>query len=103
MSIEVAVLISGISLAFAIYQGVSNLKRNKAADDKKDASEMATVIVELRSISKDTTEIKNDIKDVKQDVKNNTEEIIRLDESLKSAWKRINTLEARQVAELEKA
>lgn len=97
LTIEVALLISGISLAFGIYQGITNLKRDKSSDDKKEASEMTTVIIELRNISKDTTEIKNDVKDLKQDVKENSEQIIRLDESLKSAWKRINALENRKV------
>lgn len=97
MTIEVALLISGISLAFGLYQGMSNMKRNKASDDKKEATEMTTVIVKLESIGKDTGEIKNDMKDVKQDVKKNTEQIIRLDESLKSAWVRINLLEGKKV------
>ena len=97
MTIEAALVISGVSLAFGIYQGVSNLKRNKESDDRKEASEMTTVIIELKNISKDTTEIKNDVKDLKRDVKENTEQIIRLDESLKSAWKRINALEGGMV------
>lgn len=93
MTIEIALLISGLSLAFGIYQGIANLKRNKATDDKKEASEMTTVIVKLENINKDTSEIKNDIKGVKSDVKHNTEHIIRLDESLKSAWKAITILQ----------
>lgn len=93
MTIEVALLISGVSLAFAVYQGVSNLKRNKAADDKHDASELTTVIVKLENIGNDTAEIKSDIKSVRAEVKQNSERIIRLEESLKSAWKRINLLE----------
>lgn len=93
MTIEIALLISIVSVAFALYSGISNLKRNKASDDKKEASEMTTVIVKLENISKDTGEIKNDMKSVKDDVKHNTEHIIRLDESLKSAWKAINRLQ----------
>lgn len=95
MTIEVALLISAVSLAFGIYSGISNLKRNKAADDKREATEMTTVIVKLDAIGRDTAEIKNDLKSVKEDVKTNTEQIIRLDESLKSAWKRINMLEGK--------
>ena len=93
MTIEVALLISGVSLAFAIYQGINNLKRNKAVDDKKEASEMTTVIVKLENIGKDISEIKNDMRNIRNDVKNNSEKIIRLDESLKSAWKIINHLQ----------
>lgn len=93
MTVEIALLISLVSVAFSIYQGVTNLKGNRATDDKRESSELTTVIVKLENIGKDTSEIKTDIKDVKSDVKKNTEQIIRLDESLKSAWKRINQLE----------
>lgn len=93
MTIEIALLISAVSVGFAIYSGIANLKRNKAADDKKDATEMTTVIVKLEGISKDTSEIKNDIRGVKEEVKHNSEQIIRMDESLKSAWKIINKLQ----------
>nr|DAP86086.1 MAG TPA: hypothetical protein [Caudoviricetes sp.] len=93
MTVEVAILVSAVSLGFAIYSGVTNMKRNKATDDKKEATEMTTVIVKLEGISRDTSEIKNDLKDVKSDVKKHDEQIIRMDESLKSAWKAINKLQ----------
>lgn len=93
MSVEVAILISAVSLGFAIYSGVANMKRNKTTDDKKEATEMTTVIVKLEGISRDTSEIKNDLKSVKEDVKHNSEQIIRMDESLKSAWRAINKLQ----------
>ena len=93
MTVEIALLISIISVAFSVYQGIANLKRNQATDAKRESGELTTVIVKLENIGKDTSEIKADIKGVKSDVKKNTEQIIRLDESLKSAWKRINQLE----------
>ena len=93
MTVELAIVFSAVSLGFAIYSGVANLKRNKTSDDKKEATEMTTVIVKLEGISKDTSEIKNDLKSVKEDVKHNSEQIIRMDESLKSAWKAINKLQ----------
>lgn len=93
MTVELATLISIVSVGFAILSGVFNMKRNKTTDDKKEATEMTTVIVKLENISKDTGEIKNDIKSVKDEVKHNSESIIRLDESLKSAWKAINRLQ----------
>ncbi len=92
MTIEIALLISGVSLAFALYQGITNLKRNKAADDKQEASEMTTVIVKLENIGNGVSEIKNDLRNIRNDVKHNSDNIIRLDESLKSAWKIINSI-----------
>lgn len=96
MTIEVALLISGVSLAFAIYQGVSNLKRNEKSDAKADASEMTTVIVKLENINTGITEIKSELSNVKTDIKDDREKIIRLEESLKSAWKRIEVIESKK-------
>ena len=69
MTIEVALLISGVSLAFGIYQGVSNLRRNNKQDDKKDATQLTTVIVKLENIGDGVTEIKSDLKNIKDDIK----------------------------------
>ena len=92
MRIEIALLLSFLSIFFAIFFGAISMRRNQKADDKREQSDMTTVIVKLESISSDTNEIKNDIMSLKSDVRHNSENIIRLDESLKSAWKRINEL-----------
>ena len=96
MTIEIALLISIVSVFFAIFFGLMNVRRNQKADDKREQSDMTTVIVKLESIRVDTNEIKNDIKSLKSDVRHNSEDIIRMDESLKSAWKRINELASEQ-------
>ena len=56
MTIEIAILISGVSLAFGLYQGIVNLKRNNDLDVKRDVSEMTTVIVKLENIGNGITE-----------------------------------------------
>jgi predicted RNase H-like nuclease (RuvC/YqgF family) len=93
MTLEVALLISGVSLAFAIYQGISNMKRNQKADDKKDASELTTVIVKLENIGTGITEIKSEMTNVKNDIKEDRERLIRVEESAKQAHKRLDTFE----------
>lgn len=93
MSIEIALLISIISVVFSVFSSVMTLKRNKSSDDKQEATDMTTLIVKLDGISRDVMEIKSDIKSVREDVKQNTEKIIRMEESLKSAWKAINKLQ----------
>lgn len=92
MTIEVALLISGISVAFGIYAGVVNLKRNEKADTKADTAEMTTVIVKLENIGNGITEIKNEMINVKNDIKEDRERIIRVEESAKQAHKRINEI-----------
>jgi len=95
MTIEVALLISIVSVAAAILFGMTSLRRNQRTDDKAEQDSMTRVIVKLENISADTSEIKNDIKSVKAEVRHNSEQIIRVDESLKSAWKKINEMDLR--------
>lgn len=92
MTIEVALLISGVSVAFAIFAGISNLRRNQKLDDKKDAAEITTVIVKLENIGNGITEIKNEISNVKNDIKEDRERIIRVEESAKQAHKRLDEI-----------
>lgn len=93
MSIDVALLISIVSLGFSMFAGISNLKRSAKADDKKDAAEITTVIVKLENIGNGITEIKNEISNVKNDIKEDRERIIRVEESAKQAHKRLDALE----------
>lgn len=83
MTIEVALVISGLSLAFGIYQGISNMKRNNKEDAKADASQLTTVIVKLENIGSDLIEIKTDLKDVKADLKDHATRLVRLEQQIK--------------------
>lgn len=83
MTIEVAVVISLISLIFAIVSGVSGMKRNARTDDRKDASELTTVIVKLENIGNDIKEIKTDLRDVKADIQVHAEKIIKMEQQIK--------------------
>lgn len=96
MTIELTILISVISISFAIYSGVSNLKRNQKIDTKTDATEMTTVIVKLENIGNGISEIKTEMSNVKEDVKEIRERVIRVEESSKQAHKRIDTIEERK-------
>jgi peptidoglycan hydrolase CwlO-like protein len=93
MTVEVALLISGISLAFALYAGISALKRSQRLDNQKDASEMTTVIVKLENISNGIAEIKADLGGIKAEIKELRDRMITVEQSVKSAWKRIEALE----------
>lgn len=93
MTVEVALLISGVSLAFALYQGITNMKRNKTQDDKQDASQLTTVIVKLENIGEGVNEIKSDMKGIKEDVVELRERIVAVEQSAKSAHHRLDLLE----------
>ncbi|MBO4520741.1 MAG: CydX/CbdX family cytochrome bd oxidase small subunit [Alphaproteobacteria bacterium] len=94
MTVEVSLMISILSVGFAIAFGIINTMRNKKTDDQREAADMTAVMIKLEKIADDTSEIKNDLKSLKTDVRHNSESIIRLDESLKSAWKQINEINA---------
>lgn len=93
MTIETAFLISGISVAFAVYQGVNNMRRNNKTDDRNDATQLTTVIVKLESIGNGVSEIKRELSTVKEDIKNDHERIIKVEESVKASHKRMDTCE----------
>jgi len=83
MTIEIALLISGVSLAFGIYQGVSNLRRNNRTDDKNEATQLTTVIVKLENIGNDVSEIKSDMRNVKEDMKDINIRLVRMEQQVK--------------------
>lgn len=89
MTIEVALVISALSLAFGIYQGVSNMKRNQKVDNTQEASQMTTVIVKLETISAGISEIKSDMRNVKDEVRELRDRLIKVEGSVKHAHRRI--------------
>lgn len=93
MTIEVALLLSAVSVAFGIFSGISNMKRNHKTDAKADASELTTVIVKLENIGNGITEIKSEMTNVKNEVKESRERLIKVEESTKQAHKRLDSLE----------
>lgn len=95
MTVEISLLIAGVSLAFGIYQGISNLKRNKASDDKKDASQMTTVIVKLENIGEGVSEIKSDMRNIRSDVQELRERVAAVENACKSAHHRIDQFEGK--------
>ena len=83
MTVEVSVAISLVSLIVAIIVGVSGMKRTARNDDKKDASELTTVIVKLENIGSDIKDIKTDLRDVKQDIQHHAEKLVKLEQQVK--------------------
>ena len=92
MMVEIALVLSALSLIFNIYTGISNMKRGHKQDVKEDTSQIASVLVKLENISAGIAEIKNDINSIKNDVREDHDRIIRLEESSKQAHKRIDEI-----------
>lgn len=92
MTIEVALIISVVNLALAAYTGITSMKRNKATDDKKDATEMTTVIVKLENIGAGVAEIKSDMRNIKEDIQDLRERVVVVEQSAKSAHHRLDSM-----------
>ena len=101
MTIEFSLLISGISVAFAVYFGISSKRRSQKTEDKQEATQMTTVIVKLENIGNGITEIKSELCGVKKDAKEDHDKLIRVEESAKQAHKRIDEMCAKKVVEHE--
>lgn len=90
MTIELTILISVLSFSFAIYQGVSNMKRNQKQDAKSEATNMTTVIVKLENISTNITELKSSTKNFQEEIKDLRERQIRNEEKLENMNHRLD-------------
>ncbi len=88
--IEVTVLISIISVSSAGFFAIKNSKRADTSDAEKKAVETATINVKLDQIGADVRDIKYDITAVKKDVQGLKERMIMVEQSTKSAHKRLD-------------
>lgn len=95
MTVDISLLIAFFSLVFSILLGVVNVKRNTKNDNKKEASELTTVIVELKYISNGINDIKREIGDVRADIQGLRDRVSAGEESIKQAHKRIDELKHR--------
>ena len=75
------------------------LLRNLKGDTRQDAGQMTTVIVKLETINENVKEVKADIKDVKNDIEKMKERLVVVEQSTKSAHKRIDKLHDEAEAE----
>ena len=90
MTIEIALIISAVSLGFGIYQGVSNLRRNDRQDNRAEATQITAVIVKLETIGEGVNEIKSDMRNIRNEIKDIRERLTKVEESTKSAHHRID-------------
>ncbi len=93
MTIEITILISVISVSFAIYSGISNIRRNRDQDTERRTSDTTSIMVKLEYISEGVNEIKSDMKNVKADILSLRERMASVESSTKSAHHRLDKLE----------
>lgn len=91
----IALVVTVVSVAFAIYFGIKNTKRSDSSDIEKKAYEQASINVKLDQIGGDVRDIKYDVTGVKKDFLVLSERMVKVEESAKSAHHRIDGIEER--------
>ena len=95
MTVEVALVISVVSVVFSVFFGLKNSKRTDTKDIEERVKENTRINVKLDNITLTTQEIKSEISSMREDIKSHNDRLIKVEESIKSAHHRINTLEER--------
>lgn len=93
-------LFSFAMICVSIYSNYKNSKHTdntdvdeKIKEAKREAAEMATINVKLDEIGKDTKDIKYDITSVKETQQSQEKDIVKIDQSCRSAHHRIDYIE----------
>lgn len=86
-------IITIVSVSCALYFGMRTASRNKSQDDKHDADTLARIDVSMETVKNSLVEIKSDLKGVVVENKELRDRVVAVEESSKSAHKRIDRLE----------
>lgn len=98
---EITILISALSLSFAVYSGLKNMRRADKKEVQSEAARDSAIMTKLENMQSMIVEMKAEMRQDRQDVKEMTEKFIRNEESLKSLHKRVNRIE--QLLKLDRA
>lgn len=99
MSIEIALLISIVSVSFSIFFGLKNSKRTDENDIEARVRDNTQINMKLDEISRNVTDIRNDVSSLRKDINSHNERLIKVEESCKSAHHRLNMLENRVIGD----
>lgn len=95
MTIEVALVISIISVSFSVYFGLKNSKKSDRQEIGERVAWNTKVEMKLDSIGSSVNEIKNEITSIGNKVDTLTERMAKVEASSKQAHKRIDDIETK--------
>ena len=100
MTVEISLLLSGISVAFAIFFGISSKSRNERKDTEQETEDRAAthtlLMTKLENIADDVKDIKRDYRETNAEVQNLRERVVAVEQSLKSYHKRLDGVKTDQ-------
>lgn len=94
-SVQIAIVSEdeGVSIAFAIFFGISTRNRNVKKDTQDEAREDATILTKLENIQNTMIEVKSEMGSYRNEMKEIREYYIRASESLKQLHKRVDRID----------
>lgn len=96
MTIEVTILISIVSVAFAIYFGLKSNRRSDIKEIEERVARDTKLNIKLDDISSDVKDIKYEISETKRKVSELDIRVVKAEQSVKSAHHRLDNLEGKE-------
>ena len=100
MTVELSLLLSGISVASAVFFGITSKSRYVRIDTEQETEDRTathTILMEnLKHIEDTVKEIKDDSKELKGEVRELRDRVIAVEQSLKSYHKRLDGMKTDQ-------
>lgn len=94
MTIEIALLLSIISVGFGVFSAVSSKLRNDRKDTESETEDRTAthtlLMTKLENIADDVKDIKRDYRETRTEVQNLRDRVIAVEQSLKSYHKRLD-------------
>lgn len=97
MKIEVALLISVISVCFSIYFGLRNNKRSDVKEIEQRVKERTETNMKLDQISRNVSDIKESISDTNKDLQELKEKIALVEQKTNKAHVRLDVIEGKEI------
>lgn len=95
MQVEIAYIISIVSLAFSVFFGLKSSKHTDTKDIEERVKDNTRINMKLDAIAGTTQEIKSEISTMREEINKHNDKIIKLEQILKSAHHRLDNLEER--------
>ena len=99
MTIEIALIISAVSLFFGIFQGISNLRRNAKQDTQRETNDISSMRFKIDNIESILQEFKEELSAVKNHLSNINERLAFAEHDLSYTQKKLDKFEKTKKAD----
>lgn len=92
MTIEVALLISIVSVAFSVFFGLKNSRKSDEKDIADRIARDTRTDMKLDEISSNVRDVKETVRNIQNDIKDHEGRIVKLESSYKAEHKRLDEI-----------